>query len=227
MTKTPVFIRRFRRFALREHLVLEEKRIDMPRSARESTETVLVNDARLEHAFRVAATAAVLFHPTGAEALLALPDAEIGRLFKKNLREIIGVATVYNLDLPSLREEGETLRERYPLVQEGKVLRTEDFCQAAQITRKKLKKRIASGHIFSVDVGPEPYYPAFFLSPQISSNDLAKVIRRLRNTPAWSKWNFFTTPTDALDGSTPLQLLAAQQVGTVLKAAGDFAKRFA
>ncbi|MEM5338712.1 hypothetical protein [Paraburkholderia azotifigens] len=209
------------------HLVLKEKRNDMPRSAQDLTEIVSVKDARLEHAFRLAATAAILFDPTGAEALLDLPDAELGRLFKKKLSEIIGVATVYNLDLPSLREEGETLRERYPMVQEGKVLRMEDFCQAAQITKKKLKKRIASGRIFGVDVGAEPYYPAFFLSRQISSDDLAKVIRRLRNTPAWSKWNFFTTPTDALGGPTPLQLLAAQQVRTVLKAAGDFAKRFA
>ncbi|WP_147439454.1 hypothetical protein [Paraburkholderia sp. BL17N1] len=227
MTETPVIIRQLRRFWFARAFCAQKERNDMPRSARESTETVSVNDARLEHAFRLAATAAILFDPTGAEALLALPDAEVGRMLKKKLREIIGVATVYNLDLPSLRQEGETLRERYPLVQEGKVLRTEDFCQAAQITRKQLKKRIASGHIFSVDVGPEPYYPAFFLSPQISSDDLAKVIRRLRNTPAWSKWNFFTTPTDAVGGPTPLQLLAAQQVRTVLKAAGDFAKRFA
>ncbi|CAJ3387370.1 Uncharacterised protein [Burkholderia pseudomallei] len=134
---------------------------------------------------------------------------------------------VYNVDLPSVREEGETLRERYSLVEEGKVLSTEAFCQAAEISKKKLKKRIASGRIFGVDIGREPYYPAFFLSPQIPGDDLGKVIRRLRNTPAWSKWKFFTAPTDALGGATPLQLLAALQVRTVLKAARDFAKRFA
>jgi hypothetical protein len=205
----------------------------------------------VEYAIGPAVVAAFLVDPAGVQALLDIPDAELGRLFKNRLWEVIGVATVHNLDLRSMGEE-ERLRkrssrlskvrtpkreeltqrglansERYSLVKEGKLLREEDFCLAAHISEKKLNKYVASGQIFSADVGTEPYYPAFFLSRMIDRDDFAKVIRRLGDTPGWSKWDFFTTPTEALGGSTPLQLLKIEEVKTVLKAAVDFAKRYA
>ncbi len=222
----------------------------MRRPARWTNDSTSPEEAQIEYAIRQAVVAAILFDPIGVEAILELSDAEIGRLLKDKLRKMAGVATVYNLDLPAIREEEENLRrrikrasmrrtsapeastksviansERYLLVRQGKVLRRDDFCKAAAMTEKKLSKNVASGRIFSVDLGQEPYYPAFFLPSVIHRNDFAKVIRRLGETPGWEKWDFFTTPIESEGGATPLQLLTIKKVKKVLTVAADFAER--
>lgn len=222
----------------------------MPRSARDENDVTSLKDARIEHVIRQAVVAAILFDPKGAEAILELSDVEIGRLFKNKLCEVAGVATVYNLDLSSICEEQANFRRRTkraskprtseleastesvvansehcPLFRQGKVLRRDDFCKAAAMTEKKLRKNVASGRIFTVDFGQEPYYPAFFLPSVIDRNDFAKVIRRLGETPGWRKWDFFTTPIESEGGVTPLQLLTIKEVKKVLTAAADFGAR--
>ena len=222
----------------------------MPRSARDKNDVTSLKEARIEYVIRQAVVAAILFDPKGVEAILALSDAEIGRLLKNEVCKVAGVATVYNLDLPSIREEEENLRkslkraskrrtaepqgstesltvnsERYSLVQQGRVLRRDDFCKAAAMTEKALTKDVASGRIFSVDLGGEPYYPAFLLPSVIRRNDFTKVIRRLSETPGWRKWDFFTTPIESEGGVTPLQLLTNKQLKEVLAAAADFVER--
>ncbi|SAL51207.1 hypothetical protein [Caballeronia concitans] len=213
------------------------------------TNTSLEN-ARIEHVIRRAAIAAVIFDPVGAKALLAFSDAEIGRRFKTKLWEVVGVATIYNLDLPAIRNEEQSLSRRIDraskrrttehgppnatvlgssdglsLVRQGKILRAIDFCEAAGLTEKKLNKNVASGRLFSFDVGRESYIPAFFLPSVIDRNDLARVIRRLRDASGSKKWEFFTTPIGPEGGSTPLQLLANKEVKRVLVAAEGFMKR--
>jgi hypothetical protein len=183
-------------------------------------------------------------------ALLDIPAEELGRMFKNRLWEVIGVSTILNIDLPSMREEGKNLRkrvsrksklrtsenedaiqsgaatpDRHDLVGQGKLLRMEDYLGAADVTEKKLSKSLASGKVFSVELEGEVYIPAFFISPMIHHNDFAKVIRSLGDTSGWSRWDFFTTPTETLGGSTPLQFLAIGKVKPVLKAAEEFAKR--
>ncbi|MFP3564013.1 hypothetical protein [Paraburkholderia sp. SIMBA_030] len=183
-------------------------------------------------------------------ALLDIPAEELGRMFKNRLWEVIGVSTILNLDLPSMRDEDEKLRkrfrrksrlltsenedliqsgsanpERYDLVRQGKLLRMGDYLGAADVTEKKLSKSVASGKAFSVELEGEVYIPAFFISPILHHNDFAKVIRSLGDTSGWNRWDFFTTPTEALGGSTPLQFLAIKKVKPVLKAAAEFAKR--
>jgi hypothetical protein len=223
----------------------------MPRSTRETKNDSSLDDERVEHIIHRAVIAAVLFDPQIAETLLQIPDAVLGRLFKNHLCKVICSATVYGIDLPALREEDENLRkrvkraskrtpehepsfgdidahiERCPLVLQGKVLRAHDFCNAAGITEKKLDKLVESKRMFHVYFGPEPFYPAFFLSPMIFRDDFRKVIRRLGKIASWSVFDFFTTPVESLDNATPLQRLAAEDVGSVLKEAGIFAEQFA
>jgi hypothetical protein len=79
--------------------------------------------------------------------------------------------------------------------------------------------------VFSVDLARETYIPAFFLSNLFDRKDFSKVFRRLDGLPAWSKWDFFTTPIESQGGSTPLQLLMGKSMKQVLTAADDFAKR--
>ncbi|TDN68869.1 hypothetical protein [Paraburkholderia sp. BL10I2N1] len=223
----------------------------MPRTMRATKNETSLKDEWVQHIIRRTVIAAVLFDPKVAETLLKIPDAALGRIFKNHLCEVVGVATVYGIDLPALREEEENLRkrvkrasqrtpeheplpgankanaERYPLVLQGKVLRTSDFCAAAGITEKKLDKYVASSRMFRVYFGPEPYYPAFFLSHMIFRDDFAKVIRRLGEIDSWTMFDFFTTPVDSLGGSTPLQRLSAEDVEPVVEEAVRFAEQYA
>ncbi|MEC5407142.1 hypothetical protein VOM14_16470 [Paraburkholderia sp. MPAMCS5] len=185
-------------------------------------------------------------------ALLDIPDEELGRLIKYRVWQIVGAATILNLDIQSMREEEEKLRKRAsrisksqtphedltqsalegsqhsPLVREGKLLPAQDYCRATGITEKKLNKYLGSARIFSVEMAQETYIPAFFLSSLIHRDAFAKVIRRLGiATSGLDKWHFFTTPIADLRGSTPLQVLAMNDVTAVAKAADGFAKHIA
>ncbi|MFM0338003.1 hypothetical protein [Paraburkholderia fungorum] len=223
----------------------------MPRSTRDTKNDTSLDDEWVQHLIRRAVVAAVLFDPKAFETLLQIPDAALGRLFKNHLCQVICFATVSGIDLAELEEDEENLRkrarraskrtpeheplpganksnaERYPLVLQGKVLRTEDFCKAAGITEKKLAKFVDSGRMFRLYFGPEPYYPAFFLSPMIFRDDFKKVIRRVGKIDSWSMFDFFTTPIEALDGATPLQRLSAEDVEPVVKEAANFAEQYA
>lgn len=222
----------------------------MPRSTRATTNETSLNDAWVQHIIRRAVVAAILCDPKVVETLLQIPDAALGQMFKNHLCEAMSTAMVFGIDLPALREEGETLRkrfkraskgtpeheplpaankansERYALVLQGKVLRTHDFRNAAGITEKKLDKFVNSGRMFRVYFGPEPYIPAFFLTPMIFRDDFRKVILRLGKIDSWTKFDFFTTPAESLDGATPLQRLSAENVEPVVAEAATFAQQY-
>src|SRR6185437_12918128 len=207
-----------------------------PRSTRETKNDTSLNEEWIQHILRRAVVAAILCDPKATEILLQIPDAALGRMFKNHLCETMGIAAAYGIDLPALREEEETLRkrvrraakgtpeheplpgankanaERYPLVLQGKVLRTHDFCNAAGITEKTLDKYVASNRMFRVYFGPDAYCPAFFLTPMIFRDDFRKVIRRLGKIDSWTMFDFFTTPIESLDGDTPLQRLSVEDV---------------
>jgi len=228
------------------------KGVATPRQSCQRRDTPSLEEARLariDHAIHRAVVAAVLVDPIGAMALLDIPDEELGRLIKNRVWQIVGVATILNLDIQSMREEEERLRKRAsrlsklrapredfaqsalegsghsPLVREGKLLHAEDYCRATGITEKKLNKYLSSTRIFSVEIEQGTYIPAFFLSSLIHRDDFVKVIRRLGvATSGLEKWHFFTTPISDLGGSTPLQRLAIKDVTAVAKAAGGFAK---
>ncbi|MFM0147610.1 hypothetical protein [Paraburkholderia sp. RL18-085-BIA-A] len=192
-------------------------------------------DARVLEILRSAAVAVTLFDPVGARALLEIPDAELGRLFKRALVRVAGLATVLNIEQRSIREEsalrrrelGSNQGESTParLVANAKLLHKSHFCAAIGFTPQRVSKEVAAQRIFSVDIDDEPYIPAFFLVEQISRKDLAKVVRTLRDLTGWSKWNFFTTPNSALDDLTPLQALFYGDRKQVLRAAAEFIER--
>ncbi|KAK46225.1 hypothetical protein BG58_13870 [Caballeronia jiangsuensis] len=203
----------------------------------------------MRHAIRSAVVAAVLVDPEGVDALLDLTDEELGRRFKERLWEVAGLVTLFGIDLPAMRAEEARLRgrvtsssrrrpmglkgatkdatarsARYQLLSKGALLREDDFIRASRITKKALDKDVASGRVFQVKLRSKPYYPAFFLSNMVDRKALASVVRRLRDTDGWRKWDFFTTPSESLGRSTPLRLLRVNELKSVLKAAEFFAK---
>lgn len=115
--------------------------------------------------------------------------------------------------------------ERYSLVLQGKLLCAEEFCLASGITEQRLSADVASGRIFSVEFEGEPYYPAFFLSKLFDRKDFTKVVRLLGESAGWSKWKFFMTPRESLNGLTPLRLLMSEEVERALRVAEDFSDK--
>jgi hypothetical protein len=222
----------------------------MRRAVAEDKELAALKKARLDHAIRTAVIAAVLSDPEEVHKLLELPLGELGRRFKSRLWEVSGIVTIYGYDLTAHRREGERLRarierlsksgvastepltkaekanpERYPLILENKLLSEENFCLATNITKKKLDKEVEAGRVLSLAFGRESYYPAFSIPRLFDPKDFAKVLRRLEGLPAWSKWDFLTSPVEAPGRPTPLQLLMAQSVEQAVQAAGQFANQ--
>src|ERR1700675_2608608 len=101
-------------------------------------------DAHVLELLRSAACAVTLFEPVGARALLEIPDAELGRRFKRALVRVAGLATVMNIEQRSIREEsaqrrkelGSNQGEPTParLVANAKLLHKSHFCAAIGFT---------------------------------------------------------------------------------------------
>ncbi len=203
-----------------------------------------------EDALRSAVGAATMLGPETAKALLALPDAQLGRLFKLGISQVIDLAgrVTFGRDPPagsnmkkSGREktaaslaaessnafdfERRTVPERQALVDSGKLLPAAKVWKGLDMTRQALNKAVASGRIFTVDVGAAHYYPAFYLASDVDRKTLAKVTQLLGSLPGWSKWQFFTTPKASLGNITPLKALSHGKVEQVARAAAAFAER--
>lgn len=204
----------------------------------------------VEDALRSAVGAALMLGPENAKALLALPDAQLGRLFKLGISQGIDLAALitFGRETPGGRNakrarrgkmpatlpgenshpfdfERLALPERQALVDSGELLPVANVWRGLDMTRQALDKAVASGRIFTVDVGAAQYYPAFYLASDLDHKTLAKVTRLLGNLRGWSKWQFFTTPKAPLGKITPLKALSHGKVEQVAKAAAAFAER--
>lgn len=98
-------------------------------------------------------------------------------------------------------------------------------CAGLNLTRQAISKALASGRIFTVDVGGDQYYPAFYLAGDIDHKALGRVTRLLGALPGWSKWQFFTTRRASLDNLTPLQAMLSGRIQQVEQAARAFAEQ--
>src|ERR1700761_7259424 len=110
-------------------------------------------DTQVLELLRSAAVAVTLFDPIGARALLKIPDAELGRRFKRALVRVAGLATVLNIEQRSIREESaqrrkeldENQRESTParLVANAKLVHFSHFCAAIGLTPQRVRKDVA------------------------------------------------------------------------------------
>lgn len=206
--------------------------------------------SEMEEALRSAVGAATMLGPETAKALLALPDEQLGRLFKLGISQVIDLAELitFGHEAPTARDakksgrgktpaspaaessnpfdfERRTVPERRALVDSGKLLPAAIVWKGLDMTRQALSKAVASGRIFTVDVGAAQYYPAFYLAGDMDRKTLAKVTKLLGSLPGWSKWQFFTTPKASLGNITPLKALSRGKVEQVAQAAAAFAER--
>lgn len=125
----------------------------------------------------------------------------------------------------SVVDPDKVLKVRQALVRAKKLLPAAAIWAGLGVTKQALSKAVASGRIFTVDVGPTTFYPAFYLDSSFDRKQLAKVTQTLGSLPGWSKWQFFTTQSDYLDGVTPLEALSRGMVDEVKKLALAFIER--
>ncbi len=209
-------------------------------------------DTETEDALRSAVGAATMLGPERAKALLAMPDEQLGRLFKLGITQVIDLAklvtfggeasttrntkrsgrgkpavshSVGRSDPFDFDFERRTLPKRQALVDSGKLLPAAKIWEGLGISRQALNKAVATGRIFTVDVGAAQYYPAFYLDGDLDRKTLAKVTQLLGSLPGWTRWQFFTTPKASLGNVTPLKALSRGKVEQVEKAAAAFAER--
>jgi hypothetical protein len=203
-----------------------------------------VLDPEAEEALRVAVGAAAMLGREKVQALLNLPDAELGHLFKYGLAQLANLSTSVTFEGYRLsRQTKEATRTkkdrrsddsaseftspsdgRQTLVSERKLLLATEVWCGLGITRQALSKALAAGRIFTVDVGARRYYPAFYVHGDFDRRALERVTQLLGSLPGWSKWQFFTTPKASLGKLTPLQALSRGKLDPVERAAKAFAE---
>ncbi|MGF6480797.1 hypothetical protein [Paraburkholderia sp. JPY419] len=161
-----------------------------------------------------------------ANALSMLSDDELEHHFKSCLMQ--AASHKDNQGRPGFEaivDSDEVLRRREALVREGRLMKPATFLRGLGVTKQALSKAVKSGRMFSLDVGPATYYPAFYLDLEVDRKELQKVTQALGTLPGWSKWQFFTQPKGSLGPRTPLEALAEGMVDDVKKAAKAFVER--
>ncbi|SAK89905.1 hypothetical protein AWB75_06243 [Caballeronia catudaia] len=206
-------------------------------------------------ALRSAVGAVSMLGDDEANALMRLSDEELGHLIKSGLSQIMPVARRITLDLPKVSEKSKEvvcldnaellerpkadaadvwdkvvdkdkiLKGRQALVRSKQLIPAAVLWEGLGVTKQALSKAVKSGRVFTVDVGAATYYPAFYLDTDFDRKELAKVTQMLGSLPGWSKYEFFTTPSDFLDQTTPLKALSRGMVDEVKKLALAFIER--
>lgn len=161
-----------------------------------------------------------------ANALSTLSDDELEHHFKSYLTQAASLkGDRVQPNFEEILDKDEVLRRRRALVRGRRLMEPATFLRALGVTKQALSKAVKSGRMFSLDVGPATYYPAFYLDVEVDRKQLQKVTQALGSLPGWSKWQFFTQPKGSLGTRTPLEALAEGMVEDVRAAAQAFAER--
>lgn len=105
------------------------------------------------------------------------------------------------------------------------VIPSNQFAEAAKLSRVGLDKALRSNRIFAVELAGASHVPAFFLEVRYQPRHLGAVSRILGDLPGGSKLQFFMTPKGSLGGQTPLEALADRKFAAVRRTAQGFAER--
>lgn len=121
-------------------------------------------------------------------------------------------------------------RQQVDTVRAGVIARKEaipsaEITGALGITRQALSKAVQANRLFSMDVGGERYYPAFFADPKLERRKVERVSKTLGDLSGWEKWVFFTTPKLPLGRKTPLDALREGRYKDVMRAAAGAVER--
>ena len=187
---------------------------------------------------------AAIGHVEEVEALASLDDAQLLSVVCKSLkvsqrtkaadialqaaltfRRIATLLAPQDSEKMLLSARKKAHKVRDDLVARKEVISSGEFTDILQISRQALSKAVKANRIFSVEVGGENYYPAFFADPAIDRRKLERVSKLLGELSGWQKWQFFTNPKASLENLTPLEALKKGHYERVATAVLGFAER--
>jgi hypothetical protein len=113
------------------------------------------------------------------------------------------------------------------LVDNGSLIRDDEFLRRTGMDRKTLAEKLASREIFEMPqevhyLNGDSYIPSFFADRRFDAKVLYAVSCALRACNGIQKFRFFTTEAEALGNRTPLELIELQEVQPVLSAVKAF-----
>lgn len=126
--------------------------------------------------------------------------------------------------LEGARQRGKTIKQ--DLVARGELVSAAALGEALGISRQAVHKAAKAGRLIALEAGGrEHYFPVFQADPAVRDNGLEDALAILSNEGEWSKWLFFTSPSGALGGMTPVQGLRKGRRQAVLDAARAYIER--
>ncbi|MDM5177158.1 hypothetical protein PO883_08110 [Massilia sp. DJPM01] len=171
------------------------------------------------------------FTPGQLEKLITSFSADLG------IAPTVGVVRASPPAPKGNRTPGENDQFMYDLRAQEVANRTRDFDEGLlltstvlavrlQMTTQALGKAVQSKRMFTLD-GPSgrKVYPAFFADPRCNREHIERVCQALGDWPGPSKWEFFTSPRESLNGLTPIEALVRGELDQVLRAAAAFQER--
>lgn len=103
------------------------------------------------------------------------------------------------------------------LVADGTIIRDDEFLSRTGMTNEELTERLTTREIFTMPdevhgLAGNSYIPAFFADRRFDTRVLYAVSGSLGAATGIQKYRFFTTPSEQLGNSTPLELIELQQL---------------
>ncbi|EGK72112.1 hypothetical protein METUNv1_01584 [Methyloversatilis universalis FAM5] len=178
---------------------------------------------------------------TAVRALLALPDAELGRRLKQEIALYLEVnnppTSKATLSRPVRAGAGKrmgrglralvedlALAARRQWVEDGELITATALQSGLHLSARALSQAVNARRMFTVRVDATDYFPAFYLCATPARRKLEAVTKSLGDMPGQNKLWFFTSPHESLGGLTPLQALPLLP-GRIKFAAADFLAR--
>lgn len=104
------------------------------------------------------------------------------------------------------------------------LLSSEETAERLGITKRALTSARKAGRLFALESAGQYYYPAFFSDRDFNRRTLERVSLELNELSSRVKLHWFTHPSLALSGQTPLQAISAGKVGPSLKLPAHFGR---
>ncbi|MDR5770114.1 MULTISPECIES: hypothetical protein [unclassified Caballeronia] len=109
------------------------------------------------------------------------------------------------IDIQALEEQ--TRRSRREMVRTGKLINEEEFRVRLGPRARYLRRSLASGSIFQIEVDDELYFPAIFADNRLNLPKLHSICRILVPAPPMVRFHYLTSRRGNLGGVTPLSCL--------------------
>jgi Protein of unknown function (DUF2384) len=122
-----------------------------------------------------------------------------------------------NLDrAPSLPQIGT----RVEILRKPEMLTGDDFARRLGVSRATVALRRVAGRLLALESGSKrgfryPAWQALFLGEPRQARLVEDILRRFGPRGSWAAYDFFTQPSQARDGRTPLELLVAGDFNAV------------